>query len=49
MVTDTAPFRNPNYHHTTDTPDSLDYRRMAAVVDGLIDVVNELGRTRAPE
>ena len=38
MVTDTAFYRNPNYHRPTDTPDTLDYRRMAAVVDGLYQV-----------
>ena len=25
MITDTADFRNPNYHQATDTPDTLDY------------------------
>ena len=35
MVTDTAFFRNPNYHRPTDRPETLDYRRMALVVDGL--------------
>lgn len=35
MVTDTAFLRNPNYHMPTDTPDTLDYRRMALTVDGL--------------
>ncbi len=35
MVTDTAFLRNPNYHLPTDTPDTLDYDRMALVVDGL--------------
>ncbi len=35
MVTDTAFFRNPNYHRRSDTADTLDYRRMALVVDGL--------------
>ena len=35
MVTDTAPFRNPNYHKTSDTPDTLDYERLALVVEGL--------------
>ena len=38
MVTDTAFFRNPNYHRPSDTPETLDYRRMAAVVDGLYQV-----------
>ena len=32
MVTDTAFFRNKNYHAVTDTPDTLDYERMAEVV-----------------
>jgi hypothetical protein len=35
MVTDTAFLRNPNYHGATDTADTLDYRRMAGVVDGV--------------
>jgi hypothetical protein len=38
MVTDTAFLRNPNYHRPTDTPDTLDYRRMALAVDGLYQV-----------
>ena len=38
MVTDTAFFRNPNYHRPTDTPETLDFQRMAAVVDGLYQV-----------
>jgi Zn-dependent M28 family amino/carboxypeptidase len=42
MVTDTALFRNPHYHTPHDTPDTLDYDRMARVVDGLRNVVNEL-------
>ncbi len=42
MVTDTAPFRYPHYHKPTDTPDKLDYERMARVVDGLRGVVEEL-------
>lgn len=35
MVTDTAFLRNPNYHRLSDTPETLDYRRMAEVVKGL--------------
>lgn len=35
MVTDTAPFRNPNYHRRSDTPDTLDYTRLALVVEAL--------------
>lgn len=32
MITDTSFFRNPNYHETSDTPETLDYSRMAKVV-----------------
>jgi nucleotide-binding universal stress UspA family protein len=42
MVTDTALFRNPHYHEETDTPDTLDYERMARVVEGLGEVVRSL-------
>lgn len=42
MITDTAPYRNPFYHTPQDTPDKLDYDRMARVVDGLTYVVRAL-------
>ena len=42
MITDTAPFRNPFYHTPQDTPDKLDYDRMARVVDGLEAVLADL-------
>lgn len=35
MVTDTANFRNRNYHQETDTIDTLDFESMAEVVKGL--------------
>ncbi len=35
LVTDTAFYRNPNYHQPTDTPDTLCYERMARVAAGL--------------
>ena len=35
MVTDTAPFRYPHYHSSRDTPDKVDYQRLARVVSGL--------------
>jgi Zn-dependent M28 family amino/carboxypeptidase len=44
MVTDTAIFRNPNYHQPTDKPDTLDYDRMARVVLGLAGVVHALAK-----
>lgn len=36
MVTDTAPFRNRHYHLPTDTPEKLDYVRMADVLESLV-------------
>jgi len=42
MVTDTAPFRNPNYHTERDTPETLDYSRLTRVVAGLEEVLLEL-------
>ena len=42
MITDTAFFRNPNYHTASDTPETLDYERMARVVEGLRGAVVEL-------
>ncbi|MCU0847686.1 MAG: M28 family peptidase [Spirochaetes bacterium] len=35
MITDTAFYRNPNYHKRTDTIDTLDFKRMAEVVKGI--------------
>ena len=44
MVTDTAFYRNPHYHSPSDLPDTLDYTRMAQVVDGLKAAIEEWGR-----
>jgi Zn-dependent M28 family amino/carboxypeptidase len=44
MITDTAPFRNRNYHQPGDTPATLDYPRMARVVQGVERVVASLGK-----
>ena len=35
MITDTAFYRNKNYHDRTDTPETLNYSKMAEVVKGL--------------
>jgi hypothetical protein len=35
MITDTAFYRNPNYHEVTDTSATLDYERLAHVVTGV--------------
>jgi Zn-dependent M28 family amino/carboxypeptidase len=48
MVTDTALFRYPHYHASTDTPDKIDYLRCARVVHGLREVVAELSGCAAP-
>ncbi len=32
QITDSANFRNPNYHKMTDTPDTLDYEHLAKIV-----------------
>ena len=42
MVTDTAFYRNPHYHLPSDTPDKLDYERMARVTLGLAEMLREL-------
>lgn len=39
MVSDTAPYRSPHYHTEHDLPETLDYDRLARVVDGLRHVV----------
>jgi len=39
MITDTAFYRNPHYHEADDTPDKLDYQRMAQAVQGVFAVV----------
>jgi len=44
MITDTAFYRNPRYHTAQDTPDTLDYERMAKVVAGLRRSVLALAR-----
>ena len=35
MITDTAFYRNPNYHSESDTIDTLDFDKMVEVVSGL--------------
>lgn len=42
MVTDTALYRYPYYHTLADTPDKIDYPRMARVVAGLARLVEDL-------
>jgi Zn-dependent M28 family amino/carboxypeptidase len=42
MVTDTALYRYPHYHLSSDTPDKLDYERLARVVMGLHAMLREV-------
>lgn len=42
MLTDTAFVRNPNYHQASDTPDTLDYERMAEVALGVASAMKRL-------
>ncbi len=44
MVTDTAFYRNLNYHGPMDVPETLDYERMAKVVEGIMAAIEEWGR-----
>ena len=44
MVTDTAFYRNPRYHTSDDTPETLDYKRMAQVVKGVHCAVHAVAR-----
>jgi Zn-dependent M28 family amino/carboxypeptidase len=42
MITDTAFLRYNHYHNSSDTPDKLDYERMARVTEGLKRVIQKL-------
>ena len=39
MITDTAFYRSNNYHTTNDTPDTLDYKKMAKVLEGVYGMI----------
>ena len=45
MVTDTAPFRYRYYHTIEDTPDKVDFDKLARVVAGLVEVILDLDRS----
>jgi Peptidase family M28 len=44
MITDTAFYRNANYHTIGDTAERLDYRRMGQVVEGVYAAVADMTR-----
>lgn len=39
MLTDTAEFRNPNYHQSSDTPETLDYEFMAEIAKAVLSMI----------
>ena len=45
MLTDTSFLRNPHYHLPTDTPDTLDYSRMAQITLGVVGALARLAKT----
>ena len=49
FFTDTAEFRNKNYHESTDTWDTLDYDRLAQVPVGLYEIILMIDAVNAPE
>lgn len=46
MITDTSNFRNWNYHNVGDKFDTLDYERMALVVEGLVRMLEAVADKR---
>jgi Zn-dependent M28 family amino/carboxypeptidase len=49
FFTDTAEFRNKNYHEATDTWDTLDYDRLTQVPVGLYEVILMIDAANAPK
>lgn len=48
MLTDTSFLRNPHYHLPTDTPDTLDYSRMAQITLGVAGAISRLASPVGP-
>ncbi len=44
MVTDTSFYRNQRYHTADDLPETLDYERMAQVVQGVLHAIETLAQ-----
>ncbi|GAI62054.1 unnamed protein product, partial [marine sediment metagenome] len=42
MITDTAFYRNPNYHSAKDTIDTLNFDKMSSLLMGLVQVAKDL-------
>jgi len=47
MLTDTAPYRDPNYHRPSDRPEALNYESLARVTRGIEFVVRRLGAPKS--
>jgi Zn-dependent M28 family amino/carboxypeptidase len=45
MITDTAPFRYPNYHTSEDLPSKIEFDRLTQVVAGIDTVISDLTGT----
>jgi hypothetical protein len=49
MLTDTAMFRNPNYHRHTDTVETLDFEAMASIAENLVSALSRFaGNSPSP-
>jgi aminopeptidase-like protein len=48
MITDTAFYRNPNYHTEADTIDTLDFDKMSDLLRGLIQAAKDLTDSSMP-
>ncbi len=44
MITDTSFYRNVNYHLPSDLPETLNYEKMAAVADGILQIIFNFNR-----
>lgn len=44
MITDTAPYRYPHYHLPSDTPDKVDFDKLARITNGLELIVRDIAR-----
>ena len=42
MINDTSFMRNPNYHQITDTIDTLDFEKMAGVIESVVCCLNKI-------
>jgi len=42
MINDTSFIRNPHYHESTDTIDTLDFEKMTAVIDAVYNAITHL-------